>query len=93
MNILVPYLLSLNKTISKQYKSNTDETPPFSAIFLVYLLPYQSELLTLEHNELTCIISMLPSIHVSSFMKKYVELLKLSKDPLYSAIFLIYLLP
>ena len=30
---------------------------------------------------MTCIMSILPSIHVSSFMKKYEELLKLSQDP------------
>ncbi|KAH3850989.1 hypothetical protein DPMN_093465, partial [Dreissena polymorpha] len=30
---------------------------------------------------MTCIISILPSIHVSSFMKKYGELTKLLQDP------------
>ena len=30
---------------------------------------------------MTGIMSILPSIHVSSFMKKYEELLKLSQDP------------
>ncbi|KAH3871341.1 hypothetical protein DPMN_034539 [Dreissena polymorpha] len=30
---------------------------------------------------MTCIISILPSIHVASFMKKYEELSKLSQDP------------
>ncbi|KAH3716902.1 hypothetical protein DPMN_059635 [Dreissena polymorpha] len=30
---------------------------------------------------MTLIMSILPSIHVSSFIKKYLELLKLSQDP------------